>query len=397
MSDPNPSPELIELFRADDPRDVVHRAVASLARGGVIALPTETGYALAASALKPEAVARVAAAMQRLAEHDPEATGEVWLCVRGPGELTDWATEAPVEARRVASRAWPGPVVLRLADGVSSGLADRLPEGARTALVGSDATIALCCPEHAFVEHLTRLLAGPLVLGQPIGPQGETVRAVAGLLEPKGADLLIDDGAIDDPDGLSILAFKAGQMTVVRHGLLDDRTLGRLASTIILFVCTGNTCRSPMAEALFKAMLADRLGCHPEDLEAHGWLILSAGLSAMQGAPAAANAVEVVRKFGGSLEGHASRMLVPELVRAADRILVMTRSHLRILLEHAPEAADRTALLDPDGYDIDDPVGSDLSTYRSTAEAIRTHLAIWLDELIPPGAGQTPPEDIRDR
>lgn len=381
MSDPNPTPELIELFRADDPRDVVHRAVACLARGGVIALPTETGYALGASALKPEAVGRIASAMRRHAEQEPEGNGEVRLCVRGPGELTDWATRAPVEARRVASRAWPGPVVLRLADGVRGGLADRLPEASRTALLGSGESIYLCCPEHAFVEHLTRLLAGPLVLGQPIGPRGATVRAVAALLEPEGPNLLIDDGKIEDPDGLSILAFEAGRMSVVRHGLLDDRTLGRLASTIVLFVCTGNTCRSPMAEALFKAMLAERLGCHPEELEAHGWLILSAGLSAMQGAPAAANAVEVVRGFGGSLEGHASRMLVPELVRAADRILVMTRSHLRALLDHAPEAADRATLLDPDGFDIDDPVGSDLSTYQATAEAIRKHLASLIDEL----------------
>jgi protein-tyrosine phosphatase len=272
-------------------------------------------------------------------------------------------------------------VVLHLVDGVAGGLADRLPEGSRRAVVGPDGSISLCCPDHPFVEHLTRLLSGPLAIGQPIGPEGEPVVSASSLAKVGAPDLLIEDGPPDDPAGPAVLSFRGDRMQIVRHGSLDDRTLGRLCSTIILFVCTGNTCRSPMAEALFKVMLADRLGCHPEELEAHGWLILSAGLSAMQGAPAATNAVEVVRGYGGSLEAHASRMLVPELVRAADRILVMTRSHLRALLDHAPEAAGRATLLDPAGFDIDDPVGSDLSTYQATAESIRKHLVTWIDEL----------------
>lgn len=138
-----------------------------------------------------------------------------------------------------------------------------------------------------------------------------------------------------------------------------------------------------MAEALFKVMLAERLGCPEEGLESQGWLVLSAGLSAMQGAPAASHAAEVVRSFGGSLAMHASRMLSPELVRAADRIVVMTRSHLDALLDHAPGVANLAGLLDPDGFDIDDPVGSDLTTYRATAEAIRGHLAVLLDLLVP--------------
>ncbi|MEW4570027.1 Sua5/YciO/YrdC/YwlC family protein [Tautonia sp. JC769] len=378
MSDPNPTPELIELFRADDPRDVVHRAVACLAGGGVVVLPTGTGYALAASALRPEAMTRLAGAP---GASPPGGTHWLKICLRGPDELLDWATGAPVGARRVASRSWPGPVELFLADGVAGGLADRLPEGSRRALVGPGGAIALCCPDHPFVEHLTRLLSGPLAIGQPIGPEGQPVVSASALAGLGAPDLLIEDGPPDDPAGPAVLSFQGEQMHVVRHGSLDDRTLGRLCSTIILFVCTGNTCRSPMAEALFKVMLADRLGCHPEDLEAHGWLVLSAGLSAMQGAPAASNAVEVVRGYGGSLEAHASRMLVPELVRAADRILVMTRSHLRALLDHAPEAADRAALLDPDGFDVDDPVGSGLDTYRATAESIRRHLVPLVDEL----------------
>lgn len=377
MSGSRPIPELIDLSRADDPRDVVHRAVACLAGGGIVGLPTGSGYALAASALKPEAMAKIARDV-RFSTLD-----DAWLCVRGPGELLDWATDAPIEARRVAARSWPGPVVLRLTDGVTSGLADRLPIDSREVLLGPDKSLSICCPDHPFIEHLTRLLAGPIVLVQPIGTDDLPIFSASRLEEYGVAELLIGDGPPDDRAGPAIVGFDGPSMTILRVGPLDDRTLHRLSSTIVLFVCTGNTCRSPMAEALFKVMLAERLGCSEEELESRGWLVLSAGLSAMQGAPAASHAAEVVRSHGGSLAMHASRMLSPELVRAADRIFVMTRSHLDALLDHAPGVADLAGLLDPNGFDIDDPVGSDLSTYRATADAIRTHLAVLLDELVP--------------
>jgi protein-tyrosine phosphatase len=154
-----------------------------------------------------------------------------------------------------------------------------------------------------------------------------------------------------------------------------------MAGTILLFICTGNTCRSPMAEALCKARLADRLGCAIEDLEARGFVVISAGLSAIEGQPAASHAAEVVRTRGGSLRSHASRRITPELVHHADAIITMTRDHRDTLLAHAPEAADRVRLLDPLGDDVDDPIGADRATYLRTADAIEAHLAHLLDDL----------------
>lgn len=102
-------------------------------------------------------------------------------------------------------------------------------------------------------------------------------------------------------------------------------------------VCTGNICRSPMAEGLLKKALADR--------SLDGVEVRSAGTSALVGRGAEPLARSVMEPFGVELAGHRARMLTRELVRWADRILVMTPSHARAVLELDPEAPDKVRLL----------------------------------------------------
>jgi protein-tyrosine phosphatase len=150
---------------------------------------------------------------------------------------------------------------------------------------------------------------------------------------------------------------------------------------MILFVCTGNTCRSPMAEAICKKLVAERMKCDVSQLEDRGVIVASAGIAAMMGSRASPEAVDVVRAEGLSLDDHYSQPVTEQLVRQADIILTMTRSHRLALLAEWPQAADRARLLCRDGSDVADPIGGTPEQYRRCAEQIKTEMQAWLDEL----------------
>jgi protein-tyrosine-phosphatase len=177
-------------------------------------------------------------------------------------------------------------------------------------------------------------------------------------------------------------------------GKLDDRlavfrrTLVSLAAgdarrpatrRLFLFVCSGNTCRSPMAAAIANAEIAARLGVAFEDLETVNVRALSYGVSARAGAPLTPEARRALRSLNVPVGPHAARNLTPELARQAEAIYCMTRAHRAAVIEMIPSAAGKAHCLDPEG-DIEDPIGSGIETYLKVAERIRSLVRWRLDE-----------------
>jgi protein-tyrosine phosphatase len=136
------------------------------------------------------------------------------------------------------------------------------------------------------------------------------------------------------------------------------------ADFTILLVCTGNTCRSPMAAGILKKMLADA--------GVSGVQVASAGTAALEGMPATDLAVETSSDWGIDLSGHRSQPLTDELVERADLILTMTPEHREEVFLYDPAAASKVFLLksfpgpannDPSFY-IRDPIGGGPGEYQ---------------------------------
>lgn len=369
-------PELCDPRSAEDEREMLHRAAEALAAGRLVAFPTETVYGIAADARQESAVARLLQVKGRR-PGQPLA-----LAIEDLAVARNFCPDIPPVGERLARRCWPGPLTLVMDGTHPDGHLKQLPASVRQA-VAPAGLIGLRVPDHRFALEVLRQLAGPLALssanrsGQTDAVTADEVLAALG----SDVDLVLSDGRCRYAQPSSVVRIQGRKLEVLRSGVLSEMALQRFASVIVLMVCTGNTCRSPMAQVLFQQRLAAALGYTTEAVADAGVMVISAGVAARAGAPASPPAIEAMQARGLELAQHESRPLSDVLVRFADLILTMTHAHRDAILAQWPDAADKTKLICRDGQDVDDPIGGDVAEYERCARQIDAHLASWMDSL----------------
>jgi tRNA threonylcarbamoyl adenosine modification protein (Sua5/YciO/YrdC/YwlC family) len=352
------------------------RAAAVLRSGGVVAFPTETVYGVGARADLPQAVTRLRVLKGR-------TDGKPFTVhIAEPDDVRRYVPRMSPFGRRLIRKGWPGPItVLCRVPDLSSVPVLRDRDATLAAELYCDAEIGLRCPAHAATRQLLAAAEGPVVAssanraGHPPPRTAEDVRANLG----DAVDLLLDAGPADYGQPSTIVRLRENEYELVRAGVYDARTIRRLASMNFLFVCTGNTCRSPMAAGLFRQLLARRMECTVAELAERLVTVRSAGSFAGDGARAAEEAIEVMRRRGIDIADHRSSRLSPELIHTADRIYVMTETHAGAVTALVPSAQVKTRLLGEGP--IEDPIGGTVAVYESCAARIAQALAARLEEV----------------
>ena len=369
-------PKIINLHDVKKFDEIIDQSVICLRQGGLVVLPTETVYGIAALASNESAIRRLINVKGRRDGH------ALPLAIASFEMLSECVPAPSILGQRLARRCWPGPLTLVFDGTATESQFARYPLSVRQAIM-PEGTVGLRVPNSPITLEILNTLGEPVALSSA-NLSGEnpaiTAEEVVSRLGDK-VDLILDAGESDFKKPSTVVKVEFDSLEILREGAITIDTIDKLTTKIILFVCSGNTCRSPMSVALCEKLLATRLGCPIDDLENLGYLILSAGIAAAQDDGASPMAKEVISNYGLCLDDHRSQPLTETLLRFADQIYVLARNHREAILSFWPRVDMRLQVLRPDGGDIADPIGGNYDVYLQCAREIENAIAERIEAI----------------
>ena len=344
--------------------------------GGLVAFPTETVYGIAC---------RVEAkSLAMLDELKGRGTDKYYtLHIGRTADVEKYVPAIGLRAKKLIKNAWPGPltIVFELTESDIKKQKKNLKKEVFERLY-KDNTIGIRCPDNAIAAMLLQRTKHPVVApsanktNQPPATDAEQVLAqFSGQI-----DLLLDGGPCKYKKSSTVVKIGKKGLEILRAGVYSQEELEAMSKVKFLFVCTGNTCRSPMAEGMFRKFLAEKLQCKVDQLDKIGYKVSSAGVMNMAGSPASEEAIAACAAKGIDIKAHKSKTLTRQLVEESDFVFAMTRIHCERAVAIEPGAADKCILLGGN-REIPDPIGQPQEFFKDCAGLIEEAVKERISEL----------------
>lgn len=368
---------------------MIHRAAEALVDHQCVVLPTDTLYGLMTRA-DDQGIAQ----LDEITGH-PETSQSseprMTLHLADLDQIMEHLVLEAATARRLVEQLLPGPVRLIIEQPEESINAICSSLGIKPGIIDNGTHIALRIPDHPLCRQILRSAGVPCVARR----LGAAAWAIA---ENPGTDLssvpqdwsavdaesdaesivpalILDDGPTLHQSGSTTVTLSlSGKIDVSDYGALSERQILSNLERTILFVCTGNTCRSPMAQAIGRDMLDKQ---SHEGVTTH---VASAGVAAGNGMPATQEAIDALETMGITLQDHQSRQLTLDMIDQAEVIYTMTPSHAQAIMTMAPNSVHKVFVLD-EYESVPDPIGQSAQMYQHTANRLCELIARRLEEI----------------
>jgi len=369
--------KVLKLDTAKIDSATINEAAALIDSGGLVAFPTETVYGIACR-VKNDSLARLNALKGR-------TPGKYYtLHIGQKSDVKDYIRAIGLRAQKLIQNAWPGPLTIVFELGQEDiDKQQKNLDGEAFENLYKDNSIGIRCPDNAIAAMLLQQTSNPVVAPSanitdrpPAVDASQVLEQLSGRIE-----LLLDAGPCKYENSSTVVKIGKRGMEVLRPGVYSQSELEALSQVKFLFVCTGNTCRSPMAEGIFRKYLAEKLQCNVDDLDEMGYKVNSAGIIGSVGYPASTEAVAACAAKGVDIKAHSNKGLSKELIEESDIIFVMEQLHKDRVIALDPKAANRCLLL-AGKTGIPDPIGQPQESYNNCAKLIERAVQKRISELV---------------
>lgn len=340
------SAKILKIDPKNPDEKLLIEAADCLRDGGLVIVPTETVYGIAVNADNKLALKRLEEVKER------PKNKRFSLHIDCKERLDEFVKEIPIAAYKLIDKFWPGPLTLifNAKDGDTLGV--RLPDNLVCRRIIELADVSVVCPSAN-------------ISGKPAATNFND--AIVDLKTK--VDIAIDAGPTSIGVESSVVDVTVDPVKVLREGAIKEKDIMQtVAVKNILFVCTGNSCRSVMAEYLMRKKLAE--------LKRTDISVSSAGMM-MDGSLATQDTLDVLSKEGIDARAHRSRRISEDILNKSDLILAMESIHEERILQLDYKVRNRLFLLKEfarvtdGGLDIPDPIGRGTVVYNKTLELIK--------------------------